>query len=254
LIHAKQLLLTLGGTRNRIGADLAEQFGHQVEVAAPSLFTFKIADPRIAELQGLSVPDAEVSIGEMKLRSRGPVLITHWGLSGPGILRVSAWGARGLQQCDYRFEVAINWTGGCRVEQVLDAFAKLRADSKRKVINEVQFGLPSRLWKRLVEHSLGDGEVRWPHLSKVQAKELAGQLADCRFQVVGKSMNKDEFVTCGGVSLKGVNFKTMESRTTPGLFFAGEILDIDGITGGFNFQAAWTTSRIAGEAMAERQS
>lgn len=252
-IHAKQLLLTLGGTRNRIGADLAEQFGHQVEVAAPSLFTFKITDPRIADLQGLSVPDAEVSIPGMKLKARGPVLITHWGLSGPGILRVSAWGARELQQRDYRFEVKINWTGEERVEEVLDCFAKLRASSKKKIVNEIQYGLPSRLWKRLVEQSLGDPEVRWPHLTKSQAGELAGQVADCRFQVAGKSMNKDEFVTCGGVSLKDVNFKTMESRVTPGLFFAGEILDIDGITGGFNFQAAWTTSRIAGEAMAERQ-
>jgi len=249
-IRCKQLLVTLGGTRNRFGADLAEQFGHRVRVAAPSLFTFKIQDDRIDGLQGLSVPDAEVSIVGMKLKANGPVLITHWGLSGPGILRVSAWGARELQERDYQFEVALNWTGSLRAEQVVEEFAQLRSGSKKMVVNDARFGVPSRLWKRLVESVTGGDEVRWPHLTKPQSQKLAAQLVDCRFQVKGKSMNKDEFVTCGGVDLRDVNFKTMESKTAPGMFFAGEVLDIDGITGGFNFQAAWTTSHIAGEAMA----
>ena len=250
VIRSKQLLLTLGGTRNRIGADLAEQFGHRVQTAAPSLFTFKIADPRIDGLQGLAVKDAEVSIVGTKLCARGPVLVTHWGLSGPGILKVSAWGARTLQEQDYRFEVKVNWTGSLGYEEVVSHFSSLRGETRRKIINDACFGMPSRLWKRLVEGVLGNAEVTWPHLTKDHARELARQLVDGRFEVHGKSMNKDEFVTCGGVELRDVNFKTMESRVEPGLYFAGEVLDIDGVTGGFNFQAAWTTSRIAGEAMA----
>ena len=253
-LHTRALLLTLGGTRNRIGADLAEQFGHRIQVAAPSLFTFKIDDPRLIDLQGLSVDHAGVRIGGLKLASAGPVLITHWGLSGPGILRLSAWGARDLQERDYRFEVIVNWCGDKTEEQIIAAFDQKRIDSPRKkVINDSIFRIPTRLWKRLVATAAGESHadtLHWPHLTKEIARKLAGQLGACRFQVDGKSMNKDEFVTCGGVHLGDVDFKTMQSRKTPGLYFAGEILDIDGITGGFNFQSAWTTGRIAGEAVA----
>ncbi|MEP4077137.1 aminoacetone oxidase family FAD-binding enzyme [Haloferula sp.] len=252
-IHTRNLLLTLGGTRNRIGADLAEQFGHRIQVAAPSLFTFKIDDPRIEGLQGLSVDHAGVKITGLKLASSGPVLITHWGLSGPGILRLSAWGARELQEREYRFEAVINWCGDLSEEKIIAGFDQRRIDSPRKkVMNDPLFGIPTRLWKSLVA-AAADGtdadSLHWPHLTKSTARKLAGQLGACRFQVDGKSMNKDEFVTCGGVHLGDVNFKTMESRKTSGLYFAGEILDIDGITGGFNFQSAWTTGRIAGEAI-----
>lgn len=253
-LQAKRVILTLGGTRNRIGEDLADQFGHRIQMAAPSLFTFKIEDPRIDGLQGLSVDDAGVKVAGMKLASRGPVLITHWGLSGPGILRLSAWGARELQEKDYRFEVIVNWCGDLSEEKILAKFDQLRVDSpKKKIINEPLFGVPVRLWKQLVAAAAGSAdldELRWPHLTKETARRLAGELGACRFQVDGKSMNKDEFVTCGGVHLGDVQFKTMESRKIAGLYFAGEILDIDGITGGFNFQAAWTTGRIAGEAIA----
>ncbi|MGE9269359.1 MAG: aminoacetone oxidase family FAD-binding enzyme [Verrucomicrobiales bacterium] len=256
-VRADQVLLALGGTRNRLGADLAQQWGHRVVEAAPSLFTFKITDPRIDGLQGLAVANAEVAMEGSKLRARGPVLVTHWGLSGPGILRVSAWGARELQNRDYRFKVRVNWTGDLRREQVLEEFSQLRLKSKKKVINDARFGIPSRLWRQLVEAGGGDfqgNEVRWAHLPKPQAVRLADDLVSGVFQVEGKSLNKDEFVTCGGVHLGDVNFKTMESRIVPGLFFAGEILDVDGITGGFNFQAAWTTGRIAGETIAARVS
>ena len=253
-IATRKLMLTLGGTRNRLGADLAEQFGHRVEVAAPSLFTFRIKDERLDELQGLSVASARVRIPGAKLVSTGPVLVTHWGLSGPGILKISAWGARELQQKDYRFEVEVNWTGELGEEAILQEFARLRVESpRRKVMNDARFGIPGRLWKRLVTAAAAGGgadALHWPHLTKAVARRLAAQLGACRFPVDGKSMNKDEFVTCGGVHLGDVNFKTMESRKVDGLHFAGEILDIDGITGGFNFQAAWTTGRIAGEAMA----
>jgi predicted Rossmann fold flavoprotein len=247
-IRSKRLLLTLGGTRNRFGADLAASFGHRIEEAAPSLFTFKIADTRLSGLPGLSVPEATVQVSstdsKLNLKATGPVLITHWGLSGPGILKVSAWGARELQKLDYRFDILVNWTGQETEAQILQRF------------DDPQFSIPSRLWKGLLESALADStsdasELRWPHLPREKARRFAQELGACRFSVDGKSMNKDEFVTCGGVHLGDVQFKTMESRMTPGLHFAGEILDIDGVTGGFNFQAAWTTARLAGEAMAE---
>lgn len=251
----KNLLLTLGGTRNPIGADLARAFGHRIQTAAPSLFTFKIDDPRITDLQGLSVSDAGVRITGSKLGSSGPVLITHWGLSGPGILKISAWGARNLQECDYRFEAVVNWTGSRTEEQLIAEFTRLRVESPRKkLLNDALFGIPTRLWKRLVEAAAGEQEadsLHWPHLTKSTSRKLAQQIGACRFQVGGKSTNKDEFVTCGGIHLGDVDFRTMQSRKCEGLYFAGEILDIDGITGGFNFQSAWTTGRIAGEAIAE---
>ncbi len=253
ILATRKLLLTLGGTRNRIGADLAAGFGHRIEAAAPSLFTFRIGDPRLADLPGLSVPSARVRIPGTKLVSTGPVLVTHWGLSGPGILRISAWGARELQQRDYRFEVEVNWTGELGEDAILQEFDRRRTDTPRKkLVNDPRFGIPLRLWKRLVAAAAeaDDDSLHWPHLTKPVARRLAAQLGACRFQVDGKSMNKDEFVTCGGVHPGDVDFKTMESRKVDGLHFAGEILDIDGITGGFNFQAAWTTSRIAGEALA----
>lgn len=254
-MRTERVLLTLGGTRNRIGADIANSLGHRVEAAAPSLFTFKIDDARIDGLQGLSVAEAGVAVDHagMSLDAVGPVLVTHWGLSGPGILRVSAWGARELQQLDYRFEIVVNWSGATNQEEILARFVQLRTESPRKsIVNDAQFGIPARLWRRLVEAALKSetAEMRWPHLSRDGARRLTEQVGTCRFRVAGKSMNKDEFVTCGGVDLRDVQFKTMHSRVTEGVYFAGEILDIDGITGGFNFQSAWTTSRIAGEAIA----
>lgn len=255
MFRTRQLLLTLGGTRNRIGADLAAQFGHRIEIAAPSLFTFKIDDPRLADLQGLSIEQATVKVsGKKSLTAVGPVLITHWGLSGPGILRLSAWGARELQRCDYQFEIVINWCGEFSEQAVLQRFSEMRVESpKRKILNSPLFGIPSRLWKKLFTAVAGEAKaeaLQWPHLDKATARKLAAELVAGRFKVSGKSMNKDEFVTCGGVHLGDVDFRTMESRKVKGLYFAGEMLDIDGITGGFNFQAAWATGRIAGEAAA----
>jgi len=264
-IKSRCLALTTGGSRDAGGAGIAADFGHRLEPPAPSLFTFKIDDSRIAGLPGLSVGNASVRVAPpndaVGLEASGPVLVTHWGLSGPGILRVSAWGARELQRLGYRFEIAVDWSGGGgRIDPVVEAFERLRSDSpKRAVVNDPQFDIPSRLWRSLVETGLREAgksteaiaELRWPHLSREAGLCLARQVADCRLRVNGKSMNKEEFVTCGGVDLDEVNFRTMESRVTPGLFFAGELLDIDGITGGFNFQAAWTTGRIAGEAIAE---
>lgn len=246
------LLVATGGIRSGIGARIAAAAGHRIESAAPSLFTFKIpGDDRLTDLAGVSVADAIVSVPGTRLRERGPVLITHWGLSGPGILKLSAWGARDLQARDYRFEATVDWTG---LGSVAAVAAELRAGREEKaratVAGRSGFGIPSRLWQRLVAHAEIGVDRRWAHLTREEIQALAESLADSVFRVTGKSTHKDEFVTCGGVNLKQVDFRTLGSRLAPGLWFAGEVLDIDGVTGGFNFQAAWTTGRLAGEAIA----
>ncbi|MEM7602652.1 MAG: aminoacetone oxidase family FAD-binding enzyme, partial [Verrucomicrobiota bacterium] len=186
------------------------------------------------------------------LKAYGPCLITHWGLSGPAILKLSAWGARLLNSTEYRFEVKINWLGDLKAEEVDSLLQDQRESAPKKLVESgcEGIGVPLRVWKLLVE-AAGIGKVTWSNLPKASRQSLIAQLTDSTFSVEGKSMNKDEFVTAGGVNLKEVNFKTMESRLIPNLFFAGEVLDIDGITGGFNFQAAWTTSMIAGESAAD---
>jgi predicted Rossmann fold flavoprotein len=247
------LLVATGGIRGGIGAQIAKDAGHRVEPAAPSLFTFKISDdPRLRDLAGIAVPDAIASVPGTKLCERGPVLITHWGLSGPAILRLSAWGARELQKTNYCFQATIDWTGLGSIEAVDEALRKWREQHARAtVMGRPAFGIPARLWKRLVDVSLIGDDQRWSNLTRDQHSALTRKLAASVFSVTGKATNKDEFVTCGGVVLKEVDFRTMESRLAPGLYFAGEVLDIDGITGGFNFQSAWTTGRIAGEAIAD---
>ena len=223
-LRARNLLLTTGGTRNPAGASIAAAFGHEIQPAAPSLFTFKIDDPRIKELPGLSVAGAKVRLVDGSAPdARGPVLVTHWGLSGPGILRLSARGARELQQLGYRFEIEINWCCDLSTDAVREHFVSLRGESPRKLVhNHPQFGIPSRLWQSLVKAAVIPDDQRWPHLGKKSSLRLARELTACRFRVDGKSMNKEEFVTCGGVDLKGVDFRTMQSRHTAGLYFAGE--------------------------------
>lgn len=252
-LTTRALLVATGGIRSGIGARIAAAAGHRIEAAAPSLFTFKIpGDARLTDLAGVSVADAIVSVPGTRLRERGPVLITHWGLSGPGILKVSAWGARELQARDYRFEATVDWTG---LGSVTDVSAVLRDGREEKARATVSgrpgFGIPARLWQRQVAHAGIEDDRRWAHLTREEIQALAESLAGSVFHVTGKSTHKDEFVTCGGVNLREVDFRTMESRLAPGLWFAGEVLDIDGITGGFNFQAAWTTGRLAGEAIAD---
>ncbi len=242
-----RVILAAGGGKAGGGHALAEALGHAVEPLVPSLFTFQIEDARLRGLEGLAVPEAEVSVPGTKLRERGPVLVTHWGLSGPGILRLSAWGARELAACDYRFVVRVAWTGEANDEKVRTAIAAGReALARKQVANANPLGLPGRLWERLVEAAGLPVTTVWNSLPKAGLGALARAVAASEFGVTGKSMNKEEFVTCGGVRLREVDFRTMESRVCPGLFFAGEVLDIDGITGGFNFQNAWTTGWIAG--------
>jgi predicted Rossmann fold flavoprotein len=208
----------------------------------------------LRELAGVSVAGAQVLAPSANLKERGPLLITHWGLSGPVTLRLSAWGARPLHDLNYTFDVLINWLPSMTEEQLRNELAgRAKKQPAKMVINWPIAPLPARLWEALVVHAAGiPRDTRWAAVGRAGLHALVLALTRCEFHVTGKSLNKDEFVTCGGVKLSEVNFKTMESRICPGLFFAGECLDIDGITGGFNFQAAWTTGFVGGEAMAEK--
>ncbi len=247
------LLLATGGCRTPALGQIAVSLGHALETPVPSLFTFHIATPWLRELAGVSVETAEASIPGTKLRECGPLLVTHWGLSGPVILRLSAWGARALHEKNYRFPLLVNWLPHWNAEKLAKEFQARRGlQGARLVVNLPVAPLPARLWEQLVLASSVAPDMRWSALSRPLQHRLIQQLLRSEFPVGGKSLNKDEFVTCGGVRLGELNFKTMESRICSGLFIAGELLDIDGITGGFNFQAAWTTGWIAGRAMAGR--
>lgn len=250
-LRCSRLLIATGGLKPGPTLELLKSFGHEITPLAPSLFTLHVKDARIEGLPGLSVPLAEASIPGTKFVHRGPLLITHWGLSGPAILKLSAWAARWAQEQNYQFTVAINWTGQS-VDKVDHAMQQARqGNTIRQVRNTPLLDLPSRLWVQLTEAAGIHGLTSWSQLRREQAIALLQQLTACELPVTGKSMFKEEFVTCGGVSLKEIHFKTMESRRVQGLHFAGEVLDLDGVTGGFNFQAAWTTGRLAGLAMAE---
>lgn len=248
-LTASNILIATGGTRLAAGAKLASSLGHSLAPPVPSLFTFKIKDSRITDLSGLSVAHAEVKIPGTKLGSEGPVLITHWGMSGPGILKISAWGARELSERGYKFQICINWVPNQDPREVI---AKQRSESgKRQVTTYSPFpDIPKRLWHRFLKAANISEKTLWSQLSKDHIKKLIYQLTESKFHVDGKSLNKDEFVTCGGVLLKEINLKTMESKLHQGLYFAGEVMDIDGITGGFNFQNAWTSGYHAGISVA----
>jgi predicted Rossmann fold flavoprotein len=250
-LECDRLLLATGGGKASAGIAIAQSLGHAIEPLVPSLFTFHVDDPRLKGLEGLSVPDAGARLPGPRIATRGPALITHWGLSGPAILKLSAWGARELAACDYRFTLALNWRGGSTTAQVQAELAAGRTAHPRKQISSWNpVGVPARLWERLAVAAGIAPETVWTSVSKAALQALAQQVTAGEFLVTGKSTNKEEFVTCGGVRLAEVDFRTMESRRSPGLYLAGEVLDIDGVTGGFNLQSAWTTGRLAGLAMA----
>ena len=232
-----------------------QSLGHTIVQPVPSLFTFNIKDSRIKDLAGLSVPNATVHVQDMNLKAQGPLLITHWGLSGPGVLKLSAWGARELFAKQYHFTIKINWTGYKTLDDIknhLNAY-KLEAPKKQITTPPSDFGetpqylLPTRLWQRFIEAIQIPTDTRWADITKKHIQALAEQLTQGMFEVTSKSTFKEEFVTAGGVQLNEVNFKTFESKIIPNLYFAGEVLDIDAITGGFNFQAAWTGGWIVGK-------
>jgi predicted Rossmann fold flavoprotein len=228
---------------------LLSEIGHTIIPPVPSLFTFNIKDKRIKDLMGVSAV-ASVKVKNSKLEASGPLLITHWGMSGPGILRLSAWGARELSDKKYQFAIEVNWLNEITLEEAEERLKELKLEhSKKAVSKKSPFEFPNRLWESLVFASEISEETKWADLTKKQLQNLALQLTKGEFQVNGKSTFKEEFVTAGGIDLKEINFKTMESKIHDNLFFAGEIINVDAITGGFNFQNAWTGGFIVAEAI-----
>lgn len=248
IVRCQKVLVATGGARAPF--EWIRKLGHTIEEPVPSLFTLSIRDPRLKGLAGVSVEMGEVRLRGSQHAQSGPILITHWGLSGPAVLRLSAWEARALDDKKYNAEVEINWTGGRQVEEIAGELKQEKErDSHHRPSAHSSFGLPNRLWRRFVEY-VGIGEEEpWASVSNVRIRRLAEELCRGIYIVAGKGPYKEEFVTCGGVCLHEVNFRTMESKIVPGIYFAGEVLDIDGITGGFNLQNAWTTGWLAGSAL-----
>lgn len=228
---------------------IVQGLGHQTVAAVPSLFTFNSKDPRIANLPGVVI-NTSVQVKHSKLSSEGPLLITHWGMSGPAILKLSAWGAIELNACEYNFEIIVNWLRQYSQQEIFEKLKALKDQHpKQQIYKYTQFELPKRLWQSLILASEIKNDTRWADVSKIQLKTLSEQLTQGVFKVKGKSTFKEEFVTAGGIDLKEVNFKTFESKKCQNLYFAGEVLNIDAITGGFNFQNAWTGAFIAAKAI-----
>ena len=224
--------------------EMLQSFGHAVVSPVPSLFTFNIKDARIKDLPGVAA-QVTVKVKDTKLTSTGPLLITHWGMSGPAILKLSAWGARILHDKNYQFTIFINWLNDAEKDEVEKKLKDLKQEhAKKSVSKKSPFELTNRLWESLVLASAIEPETKWADLSKIQITNLVNQLVNGTFHVNGKSTFKEEFVTAGGIDLKEINFKTMESKLHENLYFAGEIVNIDAITGGFNFQNAWTSGFI----------
>ena len=250
VMECDRLLWAVGGFRTE--SNPLASLGLRMVDPVPSLFTFHVELPWVQSLAGLSVPQVEVSVPDVSLQEKGPLLFTHQGFSGPAILRISAWGARPLHQRSYRFPLRINWLSQHSMPQIQEEMQNRRETQGAQTVLRSKWNpLPTRLWEQLVTQAGITPEDRWSKLSRESGQRLAQTLHGMELPVSGKSMNKEEFVTCGGIALDEVEMKTMQSRKVPGLFFAGEILDIDGITGGFNFQAAWTTGWTAGRTMAE---
>ena len=244
-----KVIIATGGNKSSGGLAIAESFGHTVIPPVPSLFTFHIQDNRLVDLTGLSVEKVKVKACGTKLITEGPLLLTHWGMSGPAILKLSAWGAREFAECNYNFGIEINWVPEFSQATLSKKLNEIRiAEARKQIATFSPLPIPQRLWERLLIAAEINPTTPWAHINNQQLDKLYKQLTQAEFTVSGKSMFKDEFVTCGGVKLSEINFKTMESRKQPGLFFAGEVLDIDGVTGGFNFQNAWTTGWLAGQA------
>ncbi len=241
-LHCKKLVLTTGSSP--FFWDMLKSKGYQIVEPVPSLFTFNTKDPRLAGLMGLSASNVAIKIRDTKLESNGPLLITHWGMSGPAILKLSAWGARTLNSIAYKFTIIIDWMP----ELSADEIRKLKNNMGAKTILANALGnLPSRLWKGLLSVTTINETTKWADINKDILDLIISSLKESHFNINGKSTFKEEFVTAGGVDLKQINFNTFESRLHKGLYMAGEIIDIDAITGGFNFQAAWTGGFLAGK-------
>ncbi len=246
-MECDKLIVACGGSPKIEGLNWIKELGHEIIEPVPSLFTFNIQDEELANLQGISVNPAKAKILDTKLEFSGPVLITHWGLSGPAILKLSSYGARILAEKDYNFQVQINWMNEKKEEVARLELMNLKAANPSKQINVLfPFILPKRLLHYLFEKTGINDKMKWGEISKEDVNRFVNNLLYDTYQVKGKTPFKEEFVTCGGIGLDDIDFKTMQSKRCKDIHFAGEILDIDGITGGFNFQAAWTTGYLAG--------
>ncbi len=253
-LSSDRLLLATGSSAQ--GYQIAKSLGHSIVPSVPSLFTFNIADPVLRSLAGVAVESVRAKLlipdqpSDKSLEQTGALLITHWGMSGSAVLKLSAWGARVLHDCRYHAKLQVNWLPQETPETVRIALQSLKETQPKKTIaSHCPFALSRRLWQYLSDRAGILPDTRWANLPKAQLNQLVQELTQGLYPIQGKSVFKEEFVTCGGVALKEVDFKTMQSRCCPGLFFAGEILDIDGVTGGFNFQSAWTTGWLAGQAI-----
>ncbi len=250
-LTADRILLATGSNPN--AHKWARELGHAIAPPVPSLFTFNIPDSRLTNLAGVSVKSATVKLpssGKIPLTQTGALLITHWGISGPAALKLSAWGARVLAESRYQLPLIINWLPGYSIDKLRELMLAVKSQLPQKTIqNSCPVPIPHRLWESLTEYVGIRSDARWAGLANKTLDKLLLELHRGEYPITGKGTFKEEFVTCGGVDLKSVNFQTMESKICPGLYFAGEILDIDGVTGGFNFQSAWTTGYLAGMAM-----
>lgn len=246
-IRVDKVIVATGGSPKMDGLIWLQALGHTIVPPVPSLFTFNMPRETVRSLMGVVIDSVSVKVQSTKLNAEGPLLITHWGMSGPAILKLSAWGARELQEKKYDFKLQVNWLGSIKEHQLRDSFnSSILNIRKRKVANGNPFQLPNRFWDFIIQKAGINGDTIWAELSKKNTNRLIDTLMNDTYEVSGKTTFKEEFVTCGGVNLGDINIETMGSKRCPGLFFAGEVLDIDGITGGFNFQAAWTTGFIAG--------
>ncbi len=244
-IFADAVLITTGSAQKMW--QILTQLGHSIVEPVPSLFTFNIQDVRLRELSGVSLPKVFVSIPSLKLQNEGAMLITHWGLSGPAVLRLSAWGARKLAAIHHQFDLQVNFTGMDLKDAVEHLNAYRQNNPKKQLDVHPLFSIPERLWRKILPTEFAS--KKWGDLGSKGMAQIADALCKATFKVNGRSANKEEFVTAGGIALKEVDFRTMQSKLHANLYFAGEVLDIDAITGGFNFQAAWTTAWIASESL-----
>jgi hypothetical protein len=247
VVRADRVIVACGGSPKLEGFNWLKDLGHTIVPPVPSLFTFNLTDGPVKKLMGVVANPVNVRITGTNLASEGSLLITHWGMSGPAVLKLSSLGARELSALEYTFDIVVNWLGRNEQEIRLWLDEELNALGKRKVGNRNPFHLPNRLWTFLLERHQVDVETAWEQMQTKSLNRLINRLTNDSYRAQGKTTFKEEFVTCGGVSLRDVSFETMESKVCSGMYFAGEVLDVDAITGGFNFQAAWTTGFIAGK-------
>jgi predicted Rossmann fold flavoprotein len=248
LISAHKIIVTSGGFNHTGGYNFLKNFMINIIKPVPSLFTFNLENKGVTSLMGLSVQQARVKIKNSKFENEGPLLITHWGFSGPAVLKLSAFAALYLHEINYNFEIEINWNSNFDVDSLMQHFIKLKNSSAKVWANiYTEIGLPKRLWEYILKESLTQEGKKLAETNNKQILTICTLVCSHPFKIKGKTTFKEEFVTCGGIDLKEINFKTMECKKVPGLYFAGEVMNIDGVTGGFNFQAAWTTSYIAAQ-------